>query len=78
LFLERGFERLTFSDLLPATFKTTIFGLIIGVVGCFQGMRASGGTQGVGHSATSSVVLSSLFVILADVLLVRLILTFFP
>lgn len=78
LFLERGFERLTFGDLLPATLKTTIFGLIIGVIGCFQGMRASGGTQGVGRSATSSVVLSSLFVILADVLLVKLILTFFP
>jgi len=78
LFLERGFERLTFGDLLPATFKTTIFGLIIGVIGCFQGMRASGGTQGVGRSATSSVVLASLFVILADVLLVKWILMFFP
>jgi phospholipid/cholesterol/gamma-HCH transport system permease protein len=78
LFLERGFERLTFSDLLPATFKTTIFGLIIGVIGCFQGMRTSGGTQGVGRSATSSVVLASLFVILADVLLVKWILMFFP
>ena len=78
LFVERGFERLTFSDLLPATLKTTVFGLIIGVVGCFQGMRTSGGTQGVGRSATSSVVFASLFVILADVLLVRLILTFFP
>ncbi len=78
LFIERGFGRLTFSDLLPATFKTTVFGLIIGVIGCFEGMRASGGTQGVGRSATSSVVLASLFVILTDVLLVRLILTLFP
>jgi phospholipid/cholesterol/gamma-HCH transport system permease protein len=78
LFFERGFERLTFNDLLPATIKTCIFGLIIGAIGCFEGMRATGGTQGVGRSATRSVVLSSLFVLLADVLLVRLILTFFP
>jgi ABC-type transporter Mla maintaining outer membrane lipid asymmetry permease subunit MlaE len=35
-----------------------------------------GGTAGVGRSTTSSVVLSSLFVILADVVLVRLILVF--
>ena len=36
-------------------------------------MRTTGGTEGVGRAATSSVVLSSLFVILADVALVRLI-----
>ena len=77
LFLKNGFKRVTFNDFLPPTFKTAIFGLIIGVVSCFQGMRTKGGTEGVGRSATSSVVLSSLFVILADVLLVRLILVFF-
>ncbi|MBE3144507.1 MAG: ABC transporter permease, partial [Planctomycetes bacterium] len=58
--------------------KTAVFGLIIGLIACFQGMRATGGTEGVGRAATSSVVLSSLFIILADVLLVRVILVFFP
>ena len=77
LFLANGFKRVTFSDFLPPTFKTAVFGLIIGVVACFQGMRTRGGTEGVGRSATSSVVLASLFVILADVLLVRVILIFF-
>jgi phospholipid/cholesterol/gamma-HCH transport system permease protein len=38
-------------------------------------MRTEGGTEGVGRSATSSVVLASLFVVVADVVLVRLILT---
>jgi ABC-type transporter Mla maintaining outer membrane lipid asymmetry permease subunit MlaE len=65
---ERAVQRLH-----RAHIKTTIFGFIIGVVACFQGMRTKGGTEGVGRSATSSVVLSSLFVILADVVLVRLI-----
>ena len=74
LFLENGFKNVLFSDFIPPTFKTTVFGLIIGVVACFQGMRTKGGTEGVGRAATSSVVLSSLFVILADVVLVRLIL----
>ena len=55
-----------------------MFGLIIGLVACFQGMRTQGGTEGVGRTATSSVVLSSLFVILADVVLVKLIVMFFP
>jgi len=57
--------------------KTAIFGLIIGAVACFQGMRTRGGTEGVGRSATSSVVLASLFIMLADVVLVRLIIEVF-
>jgi len=77
LFLNRGLESADFSDLLPSTLKTVVFGLIIGLIGCFQGMRAQGGTEGVGRASTSAVVLSSLFVILADVVLVRLIITLF-
>jgi phospholipid/cholesterol/gamma-HCH transport system permease protein len=77
LFLTNGLKGVTYNDFLPPTFKTAVFGLIIGVIACFQGMRAEGGTEGVGRSATSSVVLSSLFIILADVLLVRLIIVFF-
>jgi phospholipid/cholesterol/gamma-HCH transport system permease protein len=77
LFLSDGLHGVAFSDILPPTLKTAIFGLIIGVVSCFQGMRTRGGTEGVGRSATSSVVLSSLFIIVADILLVQLILEFF-
>jgi phospholipid/cholesterol/gamma-HCH transport system permease protein len=77
-FFHQGFGGTTFSDFLAPTFRTAVFGLIIGLIGCFQGMRTQGGTAGVGLAATSSVVLSSLFVILADVLLVKLILVFFP
>jgi phospholipid/cholesterol/gamma-HCH transport system permease protein len=77
-FIHSGFSHFSFNDFLPPTFKTAVFGLIIGMVACFQGMRTEGGTEGVGRSATSSVVLSSLFVILADVILVKLIVVFFP
>ena len=73
LFLEDGFKNMEFSDYIPPIVKTAVFGLTIGIVSCFQGIRTRGGTEGVGRSATSSVVLSSLFVILADVILVRLI-----
>lgn len=75
LFVEDGFKEMAFPDYVPPILKTAVFGLTIGIVSCFQGMRTRGGTEGVGRSATSSVVLSSLFVILADVILVRLILT---
>ncbi len=77
LFINNGLRGMTFPDFLPPTFKTAVFGAIIGVIGCFQGMRTRGGTEGVGRSATSSVVIASLFVIIADVLLVRMILVFY-
>jgi len=77
LFINDGFKQVTFNDFLPPTLKTLVFGFIIGMVSCFQGMRARGGTEGVARAATSSVVLASLLIILADVLLVRLILVFF-
>ena len=77
LFLNRGLESADFRDLAPSTLKTVVFGFIIGLIGCYQGMSARGGTEGVGRAATSAVVLSSLFVILADVVMVRLIITAF-
>jgi phospholipid/cholesterol/gamma-HCH transport system permease protein len=76
-FFQIGMKHVKFSDFIPPTLKTIVFGFIIGIVACFQGMRTTGGTEGVGHSTTSSVVLASLFVILSDVILVRLILTIY-
>jgi len=76
-FINAGFKGTKFSDFLPPTLKTSVFGLIIGLIACFQGMRTTGGAEGVGRAATSAVVLSSLFVILADVVLVKLILLLF-
>jgi phospholipid/cholesterol/gamma-HCH transport system permease protein len=78
LFLTDGFKNVNFNDFLPPTFKTMVFGFIIGLIACYQGMSAKGGTEGVGRAATTSVVIASLFVILADVMLVRLILVLFP
>lgn len=77
-FINSGLKGANFSDVLPPTFKTAVFGMIIGLIACFQGMRTQGGAAGVGRAATSSVVLSSLFVILVDVVLVKFILIVFP
>jgi phospholipid/cholesterol/gamma-HCH transport system permease protein len=64
---------LFFVDTLLATLKTLAFGYLIGVAGCYFGMSASGGTEGVGRAATRGVVVATLSVLLANVLLVRLI-----
>jgi phospholipid/cholesterol/gamma-HCH transport system permease protein len=76
-FINRGFQGATLHDFLPPTFKTAVFGLIIGLIACYQGMSTRGGAEGVGRAATRSVVLASLFVILSDVVLVKFILVVF-
>jgi phospholipid/cholesterol/gamma-HCH transport system permease protein len=55
-----------------------VFGFIIATVSSFLGFTTSTGTEGVGRASTRSVVLSSILIIVANVVLVRLIFVLFP
>jgi len=66
-------RELYLNDVVPAALKTLVFGFIVGVTGCFIGLNAKEGSEGVGKAATDSVVMCSLFVLASDVLLVGLI-----
>ncbi len=77
VFISTAFESLRLSDLVIDTGKTAIFGFIVGIVSSYLGYTVSGGTREVGQAAMQSVVISSLLVLLADVMIVRLSLTFF-
>jgi phospholipid/cholesterol/gamma-HCH transport system permease protein len=50
------------NDLTQGLIKPLIFGMIISLVGCFYGLRASGGTQGVGRATTHAVVAASIWI----------------
>lgn len=63
-------RELLLRDVIPAGLKTLAFGLVVGVTGCFIGLNAREGSEGVGKAATDSVVACVLLVLLADVLLV--------
>ncbi|HLW65480.1 MAG TPA: ABC transporter permease [Gemmataceae bacterium] len=69
---------LRMEDVVPSVLKTLFFGFVTGVSGCYFGMKAQGGTEGVGHAATRGVELSTLLVLIANVLLVRLIQLLIP
>jgi phospholipid/cholesterol/gamma-HCH transport system permease protein len=73
-----AFSSIQFSDLIPATLKTAVFGFIIATVASYLGTHTTRGTEGVGQASTRSVVYSSILLILANVLLVRLIFFFYP
>lgn len=62
-FINRVQERVTIGDLLSGIGKTAAFGLIIALVACYYGLRTTGGTAGVGRSATSSVVTSCVLIL---------------
>ena len=78
LYVSRAFMDLTWSNFIAPTVKTAVFGFIIGAVSSYFGYTTNEGARGVGRAATSSVVVSSLLIILADVILVKLIFFAFP
>lgn len=78
LYLMRAFEGLEWSNFIPPTVKTSVFGFIIGTVSSFFGYTTNEGAHGVGKAATNSVVVSSLLIILADVVLIKCIFFAFP
>jgi phospholipid/cholesterol/gamma-HCH transport system permease protein len=72
LFFSQAFGKVEFMDLIPAVVKSFFFGAIIGLVGCYKGYHAGRGTESVGVAANSAVVVSSLLVIVIDMIAVQI------
>lgn len=53
-------------DVTYSMIKTTSFGFLITMVGCFQGFTTTGGAEGVGVATTRSVVISSMLILVFD------------
>jgi phospholipid/cholesterol/gamma-HCH transport system permease protein len=65
-FLSRLQEAMTLKHFMVGMVKAPVFAYLIAVVGCYQGLRVSGGAEGVGRLTTRAVVLSIFLVIVAD------------
>lgn len=72
LYWTQVFNAIGFSDVIPALIKTFFFGFAIGMVGCYKGYYSKKGTEGVGRSANSAVVLASLLVFIIDLIAVQI------
>ncbi len=66
----RSFTHL--SDVGNGLIKATVFGFLIGISACMQGLSTTGGATGVGRSTTRSVVMCVVLIFLADVIMARL------
>lgn len=71
LFYTQVFNNLAFTDVLPAFIKSFFFGLAVGLIGSYKGYHSSKGTEGVGRSANSAVVVASVIIFLIDLLAVQ-------
>lgn len=72
LFWSQVFDTLVYADVVPSILKTFFFGFAIGIIGCYKGFNSMKGTEGVGLSANSAVVISSLLVFVLDLIAVQI------
>jgi phospholipid/cholesterol/gamma-HCH transport system permease protein len=77
-YFSQAWEHLRYPDIIQGLVKPLFSGFIIASIGCFYGMRTSGGTEGVGRSTISAVVTASVLIIVVDFLVTQLLLTLLP
>ncbi|MCU1321566.1 MAG: hypothetical protein JWM43_1215 [Acidobacteriaceae bacterium] len=76
-YFHNSYRALVYADVVQGLTKPLFSGFIIATVGCYFGMNTKGGTQGVGKATTQAVVVSSVFIIIVDFLVSRLMIGIF-
>ena len=67
-----AYRAIAYNDMVQGLLKPFVFAFVISLVGCFYGLRTSGGTQGVGRATTQAVVVASVWVFVLTALLTRI------
>jgi phospholipid/cholesterol/gamma-HCH transport system permease protein len=65
-YIRRTFDYMDLEDIYIGLFKALIFGMIISIIGCYQGFNTQGGAEGVGKATTKAVVMASLLILIAN------------
>lgn len=71
-FVDNMLELVAASDLYNGLFKSLIFGLLLTIISCYQGLQAHGGAEGVGLVTTRAVVYSAVAILIGDYILTAL------
>jgi phospholipid/cholesterol/gamma-HCH transport system permease protein len=72
-----AYQALVFQDVFMGLMKPLFFGFIISTIGCYYGMTARGGTQGVGRATTQAVVASSVLILIVDLFITKFLMAVF-
>jgi len=71
-YLRSVIESVKYNDLASGIGKTFFFGFAIALIACFNGLRTSGGADGVGRATTTTVVTGAITVLIMDFFLTKL------
>lgn len=71
-YLRSVIETVKYNDLASGIGKTFFFGFSIALVACYNGLRTSGGADGVGRATTTTVVTGAITVLIMDFFLTKL------
>jgi phospholipid/cholesterol/gamma-HCH transport system permease protein len=66
IYLQNTLRYLELWDVVSGLLKSAIFGAVIAVIGCWQGLRTEGGAEGVGRATTRTVVLASISILILN------------
>jgi phospholipid/cholesterol/gamma-HCH transport system permease protein len=69
IYISRTADFLRAEDVIAGLVKAAVFGLIVTLMGCYNGYRSRGGAQGVGAATTYAVVSSSILILVFDYVL---------
>ncbi len=72
VYIRRTYDYLGLEDIFIGLLKACVFGIIIAIIGCYQGISTQGGAEGVGKATTRAVVLSSLLILIANYIITAL------
>lgn len=75
-YMNQIWRTVQFDDFGHGVAKTVIFGLIISIIACYEGLNTEGGTEGVGKATTRTVVLASVLIFVADFFMTKLLIAF--
>ncbi len=71
-YLKNTIDFMTTDDVTSGLWKAAVFGLIIALMGCYNGYYSKGGAQGVGRATTNAVVSASILILAANYLMTSL------
>src|SRR5580658_4742085 len=74
-YFSTAWESLRYPDVVQGLVKPLFSGFIIASIGCFYGMKTSGGTEGVGRATIQAVVSASVLIIFMDYIMTHILLT---
>lgn len=70
-YLQTVINVVTISDVFESLSKTFVFGWLIAMIGCYLGLKTTGGTVGVGRATTTAVVTASIGVLISNFFLAK-------